>query len=108
MTAIIQINVPCSDIGFLIEAIEMRSNAMIEALLGAMEQSQIEHESRDLPIAENAVDPRMPVFDNPPKKKRAAKKRVSRKTAKTAEALWGYKKDGTPKKRPGRAPKIGG
>lgn len=33
----------------------------------------------------------------------AAKRKVTKKKAKP-KAPWGYKKDGTPKKRPGRAP----
>ena len=45
-----------------------------------------------------------------PKKRRAKKSRLmrsltSRKVEKTDDAPWGLKKDGTPKKRPGRAPK---
>lgn len=45
-----------------------------------------------------------------PKKPRAKKSRLtqiltSKKVEKTADAPFGLKKDGTPKKRPGRAPK---
>lgn len=46
-----------------------------------------------------------------PKKRRAKKSRLmrsltSKKIEKTNDAPWGLKKDGTPKKRPGRAPKV--
>ena len=33
----------------------------------------------------------------------AAKRKVAKKKGRPAKAPWGYKKDGTPKKRPGRA-----
>lgn len=34
----------------------------------------------------------------------AAKRKATKKKSAKAKAPWGYKKDGTPKKRPGRAP----
>ena len=34
----------------------------------------------------------------------AAKRKATKKKPAKAKAPWGYKKDGTPKKRPGRAP----
>ena len=34
------------------------------------------------------------------------KRRAAKKKAAKAKAPWGYKKDGTPKKRPGRAPSF--
>ena len=53
----------------------------------------------------------VPVATNPPPKARKRKMSrlmrslTSKKVEKTDDAPWGLKKDGTPKKRPGRAPK---
>ena len=54
----------------------------------------------------------VPVATNPPPKARKRKMSrlmrslTSKKVEKNDDAPWGLKKDGTPKKRPGRAPKV--
>jgi hypothetical protein len=105
MSNTIHINIHRSDIGFLIEAIELRSKAMIDAILDqALEQSKPK-EPQKTSWTVTATDNGSLVAVN---KKRTAKKRGRRKGTKmppivrTAETPWGYKKDGTPKKRPGR------
>lgn len=107
MSNTIRINIHRSDIGFLIEAIELRSKAMMDAII---DQALAQSEPKEPPKTDWTVgttdDGRMFAVN----KKRPAKKRGRRKVAKkpatirTAEAPWGYKKDGTPKKRPGREP----
>lgn len=108
MSNTIQISIHRSDIGFLIEAIELRSQAMIDTIL---DQALSQSKPKDPPKTNwtvTATDDGGLVATN---KKRAAKKRRSRKgikmptTIKTAEAPWGYKKDGTPKRKPGRETK---
>ena len=76
MQTIIQINIPYSDIGFVIEAIEMRSSSIVQTILNALDRAEKARESQNAFIEENEE-----------------------------EAPWGRKKDGTPKKRPGRAPR---
>lgn len=107
MSNTIQINIHRSDIGFLIEAIELRSQAMIDTILDqALAQSKPKEPAKTTWTAGTTDNGSMVAVN----KKRTTKKRGRRKgtkmppTIKTAEAPWGYKKDGTPKKRPGRGP----
>ena len=53
-----------------------------------------------LEVADSAIAALLSQAKNP-----APKKAPKKSGPKTADAPWGFKKDGTPKKRPGRAPK---
>lgn len=101
MNKLLRITIDYADLGFLLGAIEMRSTAMIDSILKEIEpQTQIKEEP--FPQTNWTVsatdDGGLVATKNPVAKKRG-------RPRKDPAAPRGYKKDGTPKKAPGR-PKV--
>ena len=94
MSNSIQITINRADIGFLLEAIELRSTAMIESIMGQVLDAM-------KPETQKSPDTNWTVSATDDGGLVATKNEAP---AKSKKAPWGYKKDGTPKKRPGRHP----
>lgn len=96
------INILKCDIPFVTEAVRMRGNAMADAILNQI----AEIENRELVSKLNDAQPpewEVKEFDDQLVAALASDKKIK----KAVEAPYGYRLDGTPKKRPGRPTKKG-
>ena len=95
-----------ADINYVLEAIRMRGHALADQIAGQVLRAQKAEEAakvrQALAQAEESPWSVSVTDDNKMVAEIKAPKKRGRPAKKTDAAPWGVKKDGTPKKRPGR------
>jgi hypothetical protein len=94
----INLQIQEADFAFVIEALRARADGLMATLI-AQAQAQVSTPAASEPVKETATAPVAA-----PRRKKAPKVSVIRLNAleKALEAPYGYKKDGTPRGKPGR------